>query len=81
VARGTIGDGEVTALAGTREDRKRYLHQQEHGKRNTHNVLHATADLAASIADSHVRKLGKPLTAEPKWTGYAHRVERQHTDE
>lgn len=28
-----------------------------------------------------VRKLRKSLTAEPKWTGYAHRVERQHTDE
>lgn len=53
VARGTIGDAEVAALAGTRKDRTRYLHQRKHGKRRAHHVLDAVADLAAGIAQDH----------------------------
>jgi len=52
-ARGTIDDTEIAALAGTRKDRKRYLHAHKHGKRRAHHVLDATAELAAGIADSH----------------------------
>lgn len=81
VARGTIGDEEVTALAGTRKDRKRYLHQQKHGKRNAHHVLHATADLAASIADSHGAETPEVAHCRAEVDRLRTPVERQHTDE
>ncbi|MFC9788466.1 PrsW family intramembrane metalloprotease [Rhodococcus sp. NPDC127528] len=53
VARGTITDAEVAALAGTRQDRHRYARSAPHGRRRAHHVLEAVAELAAAIAHGH----------------------------